>query len=198
MYLLLLRHGKIKWNKIGFLSKTDLPLSSEGKRDVSKAGNWLKENFRNIEIIFTSPLKRCVETAKIISKIVGAPIEIAEELREIDFGIFEGLSKEEAREKYPLIYKEREKNKWSYRIPKGESYEDGEKRVKDFLSYLSKKEYECVLVVTHVTVIKIFLKILTKLSLKEIEENFFHPLSLSVLEKKNNCFRLMIFNKKLP
>ena len=178
--LILLRHGEVPFTNIGFLSKTNLTLTEKGIEQAKKAAKLLKNEA--IQIIFSSPSLRCLQTAKIIAERLGKQIILDEKLREVDFGIFEGLSLEEARRKYPEIYEARLKDKWNFRIPKGESYKDAAERFLEFLKEIEGK-YESVLCVTHVTVIKVILKVLCGLSLEEVEKRKYLPACFIVLER---------------
>jgi broad specificity phosphatase PhoE len=158
MKIFLIRHGETKWKKIGFLSYTNIGLSKKGLLQAKKIARKL-ENER-IDAIYSSPLKRCRQTAKEIAEKLGLKILIAPELREVNFGIFEGLSLKEAERKYPDLFLKRLKDKWNFKIPEGESYKDASKRVLKFLRKISKSEVnKNIVLVTHATIIKILLKL---------------------------------------
>lgn len=83
----LIRHGKTAGNlRREYIGSTDLPLCDEGLAEFSR-------KFRDADIIFSSPMKRCRQTAALIFPNV-EPI-FAEDLRECDFGDFEGKNHEE-------------------------------------------------------------------------------------------------------
>ncbi len=84
-----IRHGLTQGNKKGlYIGVTDLPLCNEGIGEIEK----LKENFEypKASKVYTSPLKRCVSTAEILYP--DRLIENVENLKECNFGIFEGKS----------------------------------------------------------------------------------------------------------
>lgn len=98
----LVRHGEIKNPKNIIYGYLPLPLSKKGIAQSKKAGLFLKR--KNIGVIFASPQKRAQQTAKIIKKLIDSKIKIItdKDLHESAFGHFtEGLSKQEAMEKYP-------------------------------------------------------------------------------------------------
>jgi len=192
MRLFLIRHGQVKWKKIGFLSYTDLELTKKGIKQGKKIAQRLKKE--KIDKIYSSPLKRCQQTAQIIGKYLGLKIYIAPQLREVNFGIFEGLSLKEAEKKYPEIFQERQKDKWNFKIPSGESYKQAAERVLKFLKKLPNKTNKNIALVTHVTIIKILLKLFSNLSMKEIDQIHFLPTSLTILERKNKKFRVLKIN----
>lgn len=74
-----------------YAGKTDTPLTDEGKKQVKKAGQQAKD--LGIDLILCSPLSRAYETAKIIAKEIGYPvdqIEVVPDLIERNFGALEG------------------------------------------------------------------------------------------------------------
>lgn len=83
MKLNLIRHGKTAGNlKKRYIGTTDEPLCEEGKTALRK------KEFPATDIVIASPMKRCIETAKLIYPDK-TPV-IYEGLRECDFGSFEG------------------------------------------------------------------------------------------------------------
>jgi probable phosphoglycerate mutase len=99
----LVRHGETEWNKEGkFQGCTDIRLSQEG---IVQAG-LLKEVFdNNFDYVYTSPLSRAKQTAEILCQDHDKvkPVVI-EDLREINFGAWEGLTIHQIREQYPEEY----------------------------------------------------------------------------------------------
>lgn len=87
----IVRHGQTDWNKVGRMQgRTDIPLNETGREQAREVGEKLK----GIEFdkVFSSPLKRAYETAKIITN---KPIEIDERLIERCCGELEGKTKNE-------------------------------------------------------------------------------------------------------
>ena len=92
--LVLIRHGDIGEEFKGiFVGKTDVPLSAEGKLQAERLRPYLKS--RPLTAIFSSPQQRCRETARIATEALGLPVEVDEDLREIDFGRWERLTFDE-------------------------------------------------------------------------------------------------------
>lgn len=82
MRIYLLRHGETAWNREGrYLGRSDLPLSPRGRAALVPAGFAPEE-------VFVSPLVRTAETAALL--FPGAPLTAVADLREMDFGLFEG------------------------------------------------------------------------------------------------------------
>jgi 2,3-bisphosphoglycerate-dependent phosphoglycerate mutase len=125
MVLVILRHSQSTWNKENkFTGWTDVSLSNIGINESIQAGKILKNyNFDNV---FTSNLKRTIETYNIIQKEIDLNLLIrsSHSLNERDYGDLTGKNKDELKE----IYGEKQIQEWrrSYtsRPPNGENLED--------------------------------------------------------------------------
>lgn len=97
--LFLVRHGETEWNALGkFQGCIDIELSEEG---IFQA-NLLKEKVQNsFDYIYSSPLKRALDTANIICSNKNIKPKVEPNLREINFGEWEGLTPKEIEELYP-------------------------------------------------------------------------------------------------
>jgi len=152
----LLRHGQTEHTpERRFSGSSDLPLSELGRAEARAAALALKD--RGIDAIVASPLQRCRETAQAAAEVLGLPVEVDEDLRELDFGEWEGLTGEEVRARSPLAFR----RWWSaidVRAPGGESIADVSARVaRARTRILERHPGKTVLVVSHVTPIKLFL-----------------------------------------
>lgn len=150
--LILLRHGWTRWNHEGrYNSRTDLPLTREGVLSAAGAGEALR--CRTINHVVSSPLARARLTAEIVSRKVGLPTEdlvLMNDLREVDFGRFEGLRRSEIeqselKEDY-LAWRNAEST--SPAAPGGESWESAMRRADRLLQHFSEGS-GCTLVVSH-------------------------------------------------
>lgn len=85
--IVLIRHGETKSNKEHrYLGRTDEELSNEGIIKLKELKNM--NYYPEIDLLYSSPMKRCVQTASILYPYM-QPI-IVSDFKEIDFGIFEG------------------------------------------------------------------------------------------------------------
>ena len=88
--LLLVRHGETDWNADGRLQgHTDRPLSEFGRLQAQRLAEELEGE--QLEAIYSSDLARARETAEIVSERLGLPVELNPDLREKDWGNWEGL-----------------------------------------------------------------------------------------------------------
>ena len=89
--LLLVRHGETDWNADGRLQgHTDRPLSDYGRRQARKLAAELEDE--ELEAIYSSDLARARETAEIVGERLGLPVVLDPDLREKDWGTWEGLT----------------------------------------------------------------------------------------------------------
>lgn len=101
--LVLLRHGQSTWNRENrFTGWTDVPLTELGAEEAKKAGNTLKENGFEFDVVFTNMHKRAIETTEIVLSEMGLKIPIVKawQLNERHYGALQGLNKSEMASKY--------------------------------------------------------------------------------------------------
>jgi broad specificity phosphatase PhoE len=151
------RHGMTEANvKSQFQGQSDTPLTEAGKRNIVEVTQAFNEH--EYDITFSSPLKRALDTAKLFSQQLETDIRISPELREICYGDWEGQRKEELRDRD--IWKQREENKYNFTHPgeyngiKGQSYAEIFEQFDEFFNQLLQSEYNFVLVVTHLGVLR--------------------------------------------
>ena len=88
----ILRHGRTEANEKGiYIGKTDLPLSEAGKAQLKEL--YETHEYPKVQKVYTSPLERAVQSAEIL--FPDRELTEADDLREMDFGIFEGLKAED-------------------------------------------------------------------------------------------------------
>ncbi len=86
----LIRHGQTALNKANVLQgRSDHPLNEQGERQAAETGRLLQEQGIRFDAVYTSPLIRAVQTARIIAG--DAPLYVDERLTEMDYGPYEGL-----------------------------------------------------------------------------------------------------------
>lgn len=116
----LVRHGETEWNaERRIQGQIDIGLNTIGLRQAEAAGRWLRN--KDIDALYSSDLKRAWLTAQAIGRAVGL-VPVAEPaLRERRYGVFEGLTYEEARQKFPEGYAAFEGRNAAYDFENGES-----------------------------------------------------------------------------
>lgn len=129
--IIFIRHGMTEANEKGrYIGTTDLPLSSEGAKQLYEKID--KFDYPSVQKVYTSPLKRCTQTAAILQpNRLTVPID---GLREMDFGIFENKSPQELMDNED--YKKFIKGGLDNPPPKGESLREVINRCYDALKII--------------------------------------------------------------
>jgi broad specificity phosphatase PhoE len=110
-----------------------------------------------------------LETAvAVVGKEGGPRLQPDRRLREIDTGLWQGLTFEEARQRYPREYAERERDLVDYRFPGGESFRELQQRVVPAFLDIVDKDGGNVLVVAHRGTNRVLLCHLLDLPLEEL------------------------------
>lgn len=145
--LILIRHGQTDMNKDQlYYGRLDVPINETGKEQAENTRKNLVELEIDYDKIYSSPMKRAYETAEIVN-YKNLEIEKDDELREMDFGIFEGLSYKEIIKKYPEEMEKLKKDWKTYSYVTGENPFMLQKRALKFLEKIDKNKNN--MVVTH-------------------------------------------------
>ncbi len=150
MDIIMLRHGQTEDNIKKIFSRDNTPLTQKGIDEILSAKDLLKDI--NYEKLYYSPLNRTVQSLEYL----GLRGERADNIREIDFGIFTGRTFKEISDIYPEETKAWVADSINYRIPQGESLVDVYGRISRFLEDLTEKDQD-VLLVCHDCVIRLAL-----------------------------------------
>lgn len=161
MEVILVRHGQTKENKDKvFHGWIDSSLDDIGLEQANSIAAHLSGE--QIDAILTSPLKRTVDTARIIaSKKNDCEIFQEDGIKEINFGLFEGLTYSEISSMYRDEASKWEQESLKYRFPQGESIPDFFNRIKAFWDNMIQKDYKKVVLVTHEGCIRCILSYIT-------------------------------------
>ncbi len=191
----LIRHGETEWNAKGIIRGiSDVPLSAKGRAEAEALAGRL----RGVPLasVHTSRLARARETAAILLNARGAslPLEIDEGLTDIDRGRWEGLTRDQARSRWPEIY-----DLWFSRpqetvFPDGESLlqvQDRARRAFDRIAGLAAGD---TAVVTHHVVIRALLCSLLGLDLSRFRRFEAFPASISELRHEHGAWTLFGLN----
>lgn len=100
LHLMLVRHGESEWNaQRRYQGQSDVPLSALGRRQAELVAERLAG--QKIDAVYASDLQRAWETAGPIAEKNGLQVVSEPRLRELKFGVLEGLTFEEAEAQYP-------------------------------------------------------------------------------------------------
>jgi probable phosphoglycerate mutase len=153
--ILLVRHGETTWNALGKLQgHTDIELNDTGRAQARTLAGGLGD--AGITAVVTSDLLRARETGAIIAAALGLAVPaIDPELRERQFGVFEGLTRAECEVQHPAAWRD-----WVAQIgapPGGEPRDAAAQRLAGALARIAAADGGTVLVVSHGGVMRLWL-----------------------------------------
>jgi len=159
MRLILVRHGETEWNRTGRCQgAADIDLNQNGKKQVRELARSLKDE--DISAVYSSDLKRAMETAEEIASYHNLEVNIDRDFREMNQGEFEGMGFDEIRENYGHILKEWRESPETLKLPDGESLTEVEQRAWRAFSKIHERHLgETVVTVSHnLTIITLLCK----------------------------------------
>ncbi len=136
------RHGQTQANvEKRFSGYKDTPLTELGLAQARDVGLILKRELGDATgyNFVCSPLARAVTTMKIARQTMGLSedgFSTDNRLKEIDLGVWDQLTNEEARAVSPTLFEQRGNDKWHVRVPQGENYAEVASRVTDWMREL--------------------------------------------------------------
>ncbi len=142
MYLM--RHGTTTLHGL-YVGSTDVSLNREGRAKVIRTGEILAGE--HIEQVFCSPMKRCRETLDLLRLDVSSEIE--KDLREINFGRWEGRSFKEISKTDSDLIEDWRVNSESFCFPEGECVKAFNRRVGAFAQKVATASGNRILIVAH-------------------------------------------------
>lgn len=150
MILYVVRHGQTDFNiQQRYAGSTDVELNTYGKKQAEE----LSESIANMkfDVIITSSLKRARQTADIIGRAFPeAPIIIMSEFNERNIGVFEGLTRDEVKTKFPQMYNRNCTRQLDDAPDKGETIRQFDERIAKALETLIRQyKSQKVLLVSH-------------------------------------------------
>jgi len=198
MKIYLVRHARVPSNlrNIAYNNQENEALTKEGEKQAKKLAKRLTQI--NLDKIFISESKRAYQTILPFLRIKSIPFERDWRLNDCKYGIFGGLTIEEAKKKYPDIFEKRRRDKWNISIPKGESFKDLAIRLDSFLNDLKKEvkkfNLENILLITHATNLKVFLIRYLGFSVEKADSIYFENTSISIFDFRGEKIKPIIIN----
>lgn len=184
--IFLIRHGEVAWNRENaYIGATDLPINSEGKLQAVRLASRLEHE--GISAIYSSSLMRARQTAEIIAERLGLVVRLISELREVDYGEWEGMPEAELLERYPDVYPEWRRNPADIRIPGGETF--AELRDRAFPAFCRIAEVhsdENVAIVAHKSTNRVILCCLLGISMDRYRQIGQVNSALNIIERRRD------------
>lgn len=177
--LYLIRHGETEGSETKrYKGSIDVPMSKNGIEQITKTSAFIRaevlkhgssEVTHKLTAVYCSPLNRALKSAEIIAESNGLKPIVIEDLRERSFGIWEGMSFTEIKEKYPQEFEAWAGNPLRYSPIDGEStLEVRDRAVKAVDNLLSNHNSEHIAIVAHGGVNRIILCHIMGIPLKNI------------------------------
>lgn len=192
--LLLVRHGETELqSSLRYWGKTDVALGAKGLCQAEKLRDRLATE--KIDCVYSSELKRALDTARIIASKKNLNITTCPELREINFGQIEGLDFSEIKSRFPEVAQMWKDRSPHLLYPGGESLVEFETRVAGFNRRLANHyENETVAVVAHAGVLRTLICQFLGLDMKNRWNIRLDLASLSIVETYDGLNILCLLN----
>lgn len=134
--VVLVRHGETEWSReLKHTGRTDIPLTEDGRRQAGAVGTALQG--RRFELVLTSPLVRAAESCRLAG--FGDVVRERDELREWDYGAYEGRTTIEIRQEIPGW------TIWRGAVPEGETIDEVAARVDRVIAELRDVQGDALL-----------------------------------------------------
>jgi len=194
MELLLIRHGETDFNiEKRYIGIMDIGLNSTGKKQALRLKEIIDKE--QVDEVYTSDLSRCIETGSLIGFVnKQKPVK---NLREMNFGIVEGLTRTEIVNKYPDVMEKWDKDWLNYKLPKGESFLITANRVIGEIEKIKHEDHtNKIAIITHCGCIKLILAHYIMEDLKAFWKFYLDNGSITRLCFDNNYAYLKSLNEK--
>ena len=192
----LVRHGAtIVSAEDRFAGETDVPLSDEGREQTRHLAKRLCTE--KISAVYSSPLGRTMETARILAQPHGLEVQPRDGLREISHGHWEQLTRREVEQKFPDEMAEWERDPYTFAPAGGESGLAVTARALPVLLDLVRGHHaSCILIVSHKGTIRLLLSSLLGFDPRRYRDNLDqNPAALNIVDFKDSVrARLTLFN----
>lgn len=200
--IILARHGETSWNvREIFRGRIDIELNATGIRQATLLAEHLSST--RIEAIYSSPLKRALQTAAAVADYHQLDVETAAELIDIDYGRWQGLPQEEIKEKYRGLYDQWNSHPELAAIPDGESLNAVRERAITVIHRIVAEYQGTVLLVSHRVINKVLICALLGLDNSHFWQirqdtcgitTFYHENERFILTEHNNTSYLQPLN----
>jgi broad specificity phosphatase PhoE len=156
--LILIRHGETDWNVEGrYQGQADPPLNQRGLAQARQLAQKLRGV--GLDVLYSSPLRRALQTAQILAEALDVPLHTEPRLMEIHQGEWQTLLYAEIAARYPELFDRWQTEPWTVTLPGGENIAQVQERVYAAVDeILSRHEGQCIGMVAHrlpITLLKI-------------------------------------------
>lgn len=193
--VILVRHGQTEWNRIErFRGRADVPLNETGLAQAEATGRRVAAEWKP-SAVYASPLSRAVKTAEAIARHFDLPVIAFDGLADIDYGQWQGLTPDEARQKWP-----EEIENWYQRpekalIPGGETLAElRERAMRSVNELVSHHPGQTIVLVGHTVINRIILLGALGLGNERFWRIHQEPCAINVFEAVDGDYTLISLN----
>ncbi len=194
--LVLVRHGQVPGiDPERFRGRSNLALTARGRRDAKLTAARIAAR-SHPAAIFTSPMQRCIETARPIAEACSCPQQVLDSFNDIDYGAWLGKTHQEVRESSPDAYRQWRTSPELAQIPGGESLKEVAARIADGLGLvLERYSSDTVVLVGHDVTNRVLLLQALGLPLAAFWRLAQDPCGISEILWINNTAKLIRMNE---
>ena len=191
--IIIARHGETEWNASEiFRGRRDIGLNETGIEQAELLGNYLID--LRIEAIYSSPLKRALDTARSVAKHHSLNVNVNPGLMDFNYGAWEGLTHQAVKDKYRELYTRWLKEPHLVKIPEGGNLDEVRERAKSLLDRVVSKHSGLVVLVSHRVVSKVMI-----CSMLGLENSHFWDIKqdlggITVFEHESDRYKLIKHN----
>jgi broad specificity phosphatase PhoE len=180
--LILVRHGHVEGiSPERFRGRSDLPLTTLGLKQCKETARFIYSKWK-ADQIYSSPLQRCVETAKIIAQPQKLEVKSLDQLIDIDYGNWQGETIEHVQSVNPSLYKKWLRHPQLTVFADGETLADVQARVVRALDQICNTHSNgTVIAVGHDSTIKLLLALLLNMPLSSYWQMQQDPCAVNVV-----------------
>jgi probable phosphoglycerate mutase len=193
--IIFLRHGQAENNTRRILAgRTDgVPLTKTGIEQAGNIAKYLKHI--DVSAIYSSPIERASNTAKIVADYNSLNYELDDRLIEIEMGKFTRMNYDDMFAKHGNVFLKFYENDPIIAEHKVETFPHVQERVRDMVDYVIKKhKNQNVVLVTHMDPIKSMLSTIMELKPKTLFELIIANASLTIVKEYDEKFSLSAIN----
>ncbi len=191
--LIIVRHAEAEGNKIRrFHGWTDSALTERGHLQAERVAERLKD--MHVDLIYSSSLKRTMQTAGYIAQAKNLPISTSDELKEINGGDWEDLTWKELEEGWPADYDTWDNRPHLHQMPGGESMAEFQQRtLNEVLNIIKQNPGKNICIVTHGTVIRTLICHFRACTLEEmINVAWGDNTAITLIDYENGAFSTVV------
>ena len=191
--LIIVRHAEAEGNyKRLFHGWSDGEITEKGHIQAARAAERLKDI--KMDVLYSSSLKRTMQTAGYISKVKNLPIIRTDKLKEINGGDWEGEPWDVLPQKWPEAYHTWENTPHLHSMPNGETMEEFQKRLIEEVKYIiNANPGKHICIVTHGTAIKALLCYFNNYDLEEMFNiKWCDNTAITIVDYEDNKFNLIL------